>query len=69
MKHSKRKLTHKDSLRAALYRPQVENLDYRWMSGDTILSGLLSQAMLSTRLQAVNISPGWGGSKHALLER
>jgi hypothetical protein len=45
MKNSKRKLTRKDSARAALYRPHVENLEDRWMPGDTILSALLGQAV------------------------
>ncbi len=61
MRNLKRKLTHKDSLRAAPCRPQVETLEARWMPGDTILGGLLGQALLSTAFGSVNISSMGGG--------
>jgi RHS repeat-associated protein len=54
MRHSKRQLTRKDSLRAALYRPHVENLEERWMPGDTILSAVLGQAALGAALGIVD---------------
>jgi hypothetical protein len=60
MRHSKRQLTRKDTLRAALYRPHVEHLEDRWMPGDTILSAVLGHAAIGSALGIVNISPMGG---------
>lgn len=61
MKNLKRQRTSKDTLRAALYRPHVENLEDRWMPGDTILSAVLGQAALGSALAMVNMRAMGGG--------
>ena len=50
MTKSKRKRTRKDSPRAAAFQPRLENLEERWMPGDTVLSGLFGQAVLQSGL-------------------
>jgi hypothetical protein len=44
MKNSKRKLTRKDSLRAALCRLYLENLEDRLPPGDAVSGALLTGA-------------------------
>jgi hypothetical protein len=56
VKPSLRKINRKPAPRAALWRPYVERLEDRWLPGDTILGGLLGQAVLTSGFGVVNSS-------------
>ena len=61
MKRSRRKSTPKASLGLVTFRPYLENLEDRLVPGDTILSGLLGQAVLHRPSHVLNINIVWGG--------